>query len=138
MNLILNEKEFEIQIKKVVSSKTKVDFIKAIENLKNDPIIDESIEILAKQDYDVKDEAGKVNLGDMLKFSKLQKRFSADIQEHNDKVFIDCFKAIIDVKQLTTEQKEAISTANNSEFWQDQDIIGITREVNSFCQLLKQ
>lgn len=137
MNLILNDKEFEIQIKKVVSSKTKVDFINAIQNLKDDPIINESIDILSKQDYDIKDEAGKVNLGDMLKYAKLNKKFSPEIQKENDLIAIDCFKVIIDTKQLTTEQKEAINTPNNSEFWQEQDIIGVTKEVNSFCQLLK-
>ena len=51
----------------------------------------------------------------------------------NDKFIYDCFKEIIDMKQVPLTLKQKMQTP---EFWHEQDLEGMGNIVNSFCLVL--
>jgi len=146
MKLYFDDHDLDVNVKTIISSKTKNEFIDKIQGLQDDPINLEAITLIGDREIELSKEeqsTGKVNLGKMLQYANLNKKFTPEIQKSNDLIFIDCFKIIFDPKQLaskalTAEEQKSFNTSPESEFWQNQDIISIQSEVIGFCQLLKK
>lgn len=124
------EKDFEVPIHGRVTSKLKEDFITKLGELEQDKLYTEQIEALAGYTGTETDPSSLVSL---LKFNQLQK-VAPDINtiKHNDDVYIDLIKIITDTRKLEEQYKTYLETANNSEFWQSQDMNDIIKQVVSF------
>jgi hypothetical protein len=129
------EKEFEAPIHGRVTSKLKEDFITKLGELEQDKLYSEQIEALAGHTGKDTDPSSLVSL---LKFNQLQ-RVAPDINTviHNDSVYIDLVKIIVDTRKLEKTYKDLLETANNSEFWNLQDMNNIIDTVVSFRGGLK-
>ena len=123
MKLTINDKEVEAKITQKITPKLKIEFLKKLGELKENPLQKKIIEA-AKGAVMDGDNVRPMNVGNTLEFAELQKQAPPiDIIQHNDKVYIELFKLIVTNKVPEFESEE---------FWENQDINGIIEAVQSF------
>lgn len=127
--------ELEAPIHTDVTSKTKNAFLEKLKDLKIDPLEEEKAEAYKGVVYNSKDEIDltKSDLGTLMKASVVSKKVSdIEIIKKNDEVTIELFKFIVDWRRMSQEQRDMFDVPATSELWQNQDIVGMNKEVTLF------
>lgn len=134
MKLEWQGKTIEIATVSKITPKIRVEFVEIMRELKTDEVDEQKRKIL--ESFVPTSDPEKVqivNLKPLFEFALLQKKFaSPETIYHNDLVFIRAFKKIIDFSKVPEDWKELIQLDEESEFWQSQDIVEITKEIESF------
>jgi hypothetical protein len=127
---------FDVAIQKRITPKLKNLFTQTYAKMKTDPKQDEWLQAVQGQKFDIK-EGEKVSISGALAMQLAAiKNKPADVKTvmNNMTVNIECMKIIIDRTGLTPEQS---SLLDKPDFWENQDIKDIEREVSSFRDVLE-
>ena len=80
--------------------------------------------------------AGDVNKEELSEIMNV-KQLSIDEKILRNNCYIQCLRAIVDLKNVTNEQAYLLQTKYNSDFWQNQDLVSIKVEVDRFHNIIK-
>jgi hypothetical protein len=150
MNLYLENKEIEVKLKPFISPKMKGEAVDLIGELSQiDPRMkmqkrmielaqkfygDDNLEGMSYQDLIKSGKLSKEEMKELTDMTISADKFSPEVEKQKDLFTIKMFKLLIDNKQVTTEFKEVW---DSNDFWQEQDLIGMETEVNSFREKIK-
>jgi hypothetical protein len=125
-----NQKK-EVHLVSKITPKLKVEFVKKYSELQFDEV--DEAKLKALQNFDPTDENGIKNIKPLVEFSILQKRIgNPETIAHNDKVIVELFKMIVDRSGWDNQWNEWFNQDFEDDFWQNQDIVLITEQVQLF------
>jgi hypothetical protein len=125
-----NQKK-EVHLVSKITPKLKVEFAKKYSELRFDEV--DEAKLKALQNFDPTDENGIKNIKPLVEFSILQKRIgNPETIVHNDKVIVELFKMIVDRSGWDNQWNEWFNQDFEDDFWQNQDIVLITEQVQLF------
>lgn len=148
MELVYKEEKFEVDYNKATAliRKKIVDILKKAPPSKEKKILDLQKKLwdLAVSEKSQDEKTMQELLIQAVKDGKItQKEFYSlidnDYQDgiNQDLTIIEIFKVILNRYELTKEQIKLIDSKNDSDFWQNQDILEMENAVNSFRNSLR-
>jgi hypothetical protein len=130
MKLYFGNDVAEVELITKVTSKVRVNFMRELSNLKQDPKTEKIIEVAKESGLTINGLSENTTLGSMLEFNDLQKQaLDTEVIEYNDKIYCNLCKLIINKSKLTDLQ---IKELDKEEFWDEQDMNEIIKGVVSF------